>query len=162
MFGSVVFFLNRGDENREQFFKIFGISRQKSRDIPPKNVVFPGFRRTYRIFWPPLLLVEDPHPTRRYLDQNLGTEKKQCDKNILPNVPVNFLVRFASKPLFHCVMTDNLLELFRKMFGAVRAIFWFCEFVLVPEKLGFGFFSLLDNRRNPKGDGKEGTAKNRS
>ena len=30
-----------------------GISRQKSRDIPPKSLVFPGFRRTYRTFLVP-------------------------------------------------------------------------------------------------------------
>ena len=44
---------------------------------------------------------------------------------ILPNVRVNFLVRFASKPLFYREMTGNPLELFRKFFGAVRAIFGF-------------------------------------
>ena len=43
---------------------------------------------------------------------------------ISPNFRVNFLVRFASKPLFYWVMTINPLELFRKFFGAVRAIFW--------------------------------------
>ena len=36
---------------------------------------------------------------------------------------VNFLVRFASKPLFYWVMTGNPLELFKKLFGAVRAMF---------------------------------------
>ena len=46
---------------------------------------------------------------------------------------MNFLVRFASKPLFYWVMT---LELFRKFFGAVRAILWLCEpFFLAPDKV---------------------------
>ena len=43
----------------------------KSRDIPPKSLVFPGFRRTYRTFWHPPLEVEDPHPTRKYPDQKV-------------------------------------------------------------------------------------------
>ena len=46
-----------------------------------------------------------------------GTEKvpqKNCVTKILPNIRVNFLVRFASKPLFYWVMTGNPLELFRK------------------------------------------------
>ena len=53
---------------------------------------------------------------------------------ILPNVRVNFLVRFASKPLFYWVMTGNPLELFRKFFGAVRPVFWLCGSFLVPDK----------------------------
>ena len=32
---------------------------------PPKKVWFPGFRGTYRTFWPPPLHVEDPQPTRK-------------------------------------------------------------------------------------------------
>ena len=62
--------------------------------------------------------------------KNLGTAKvpqRNCATKILANVRVNFLVRFASKPLFYWVMTGNPLELFRKFFGAVRAIFWLCE-----------------------------------
>ena len=31
-------------------------------------------------------------------------------------------------------MTGNPLELFGKFFGAVRAIFWFCEPFLAPER----------------------------
>ena len=60
----------------------------------------------------------------------LGTEKvpqRNCVTNVLPNVRVNFLGRIASKPLFYWVMTGNPLELFRKLFGAVRAMFWLCE-----------------------------------
>ena len=52
---------------------------------------------------------------------------------ILQNVRMNFLVRFASKPLFYWVMTGKPLELFRKFFGAVRAIFWRCGSFLGPE-----------------------------
>ena len=71
----------------------------------------------------------------------LGTEKVpqgNCVIKILPNVRLNFLVRFASKPLFYWVMTGNPLELFRKFFGAVRAILWLCESFLAPE-LSCGF-----------------------
>ena len=69
----------------------------------------------------------------------LGTEKvpqRKCVTKILPNVRVNFLVRFASKPLFDWIMTGNLLELFRKFFGAVRAIFWLCGSFLAPNDFG--------------------------
>ena len=65
-----------------------------------------------------------------------GTEKvpqRKCVTKILPNVRVNFLARFASNPLFYWVMTGNPLELFRKFFGAVRTIFWFCGSFLVPD-----------------------------
>ena len=46
------------------FLKLFG----HHRDIPQcsgvshKKVVFPGFQRTYRTFWPPPLHVGDPPP----------------------------------------------------------------------------------------------------
>ena len=65
-----------------------------------------------------------------------GAEKvpqRNCVTKILPNVRVNFLVRFASKPLFDWVMTGNPLELFRHFFGAVRAIFGLCESLLAPD-----------------------------
>ena len=38
---------------------------------PAKKFGFPGFRGTYRTFWPPPLHVEDPHLTRRYPDQKV-------------------------------------------------------------------------------------------
>ena len=38
---------------------------------PAKKFGLPGFRRTYRTFWPPPLNVEDPHPTRKYPDQKV-------------------------------------------------------------------------------------------
>ena len=63
------------------------------------------------------------------LDLYLRTEKvpqRNCVTKILPNVRVNFLVGFASNPLFYWVMTGNPLELFRKFFGAVCAFFWLC------------------------------------
>ena len=71
--------------------------------------------------WPPL---------------QLGTEKvpqRNCVTKLSPNVRVNFLVRFASKPLFYWVMTGNPLELFRKFFGAVHVIFRFCGSFLAPD-----------------------------
>ena len=74
------------------------------------------------------------HPVCRH--GILGTEKvpqENCVTKILPNVRVNFLVQFASKPVFYWVMTGNPLELFRNFFGAVRAIFWLCGSFLSPE-----------------------------
>ena len=60
---------------RSTFFSNFPGS---PRDIPAKILGYPtrkfgvpGFRRTYRTFWPPTLHVEDPHPTRRYPDQTV-------------------------------------------------------------------------------------------
>ena len=38
---------------------------------PAKKVWFPGFRGTYRTFWPPPLHMEDPHPTRKYPDSKV-------------------------------------------------------------------------------------------
>ena len=66
----------------------------------------------------------------------LGTEKvpqRNFVTKILPNVRVNFLVRFASKPLFYWIMTSNPLELFRKFFGAVRETFWLGGSFLAPD-----------------------------
>ena len=57
---------------------------------------------------------------------------------ISPNFRVNLLVRFASKPLFCQVMTGYPLELFRKVFGAVRAIFWHWASFWVPQQIGDG------------------------
>ena len=55
-----------------------GISRQKSQDIPPKSLVFLGFKGHTELFGPhpfkwktPPLQVEDPHPTQRYPDQKV-------------------------------------------------------------------------------------------
>ena len=52
--------------------------------------------------------------------------QRNCVTKILPNVRVNFLVRFASKPLFCWVMTgnpsncsENSLVLFVRFFGFV-------------------------------------------
>ena len=67
-----------------------------------------------------------------------GTEKvpqRNYVTKILPNVRVNFLVRFASNPLFYWVMAGNPFGLFRKFFGAVRAIsecFWLLSFGAKP------------------------------
>ena len=69
----------------------------------------------------------------------LGTEKvpqRNCVTKNLPNVRVNFLVRFASKPLFYWVMTGNPRELFRNFFGADRATSWFCASFLATKFLG--------------------------
>ena len=59
-------------EHKLLFLKLFGHPRDipaKTPGYPAKKFGFHGFRRTYRTFWPPPLHVEDPHPTRRYLDQ---------------------------------------------------------------------------------------------
>ena len=53
-----------------------------------------------------------------------GTPQRTCATKILPNFRVNFLVRFASKPLLYWAMTGKPVELFRKFFGTVRAILW--------------------------------------
>ena len=61
-----------------------------------------------------------------------GTEKvpqRTCVTKILPNLWVNFLVRFASKPL---VLLGSALESFRKFFGTVRAIFFALGFFSAP------------------------------
>ena len=66
-----------------------------------------------------------------------GTEKvpqRTCATEILPNIRVNFLVRFASRGL---VLLGSALELFRNFFGAVRAIF------------GFGCFLALEKCQSP-------------
>ena len=82
----------------------------------------------------------------------LGTEKvprRNCVTKILPNVRVNFLVRFASKSWLYWVMASNLLEVFRKFFGAVGAIF--CGFVgtfwLLPFSVVLGKSRFLNCRR---------------
>ena len=52
--------------------KLFGRSRNaKTPGYSTKKFGLPGFRRTYRTFWPSPLHVEDPHPTRRYPDQKV-------------------------------------------------------------------------------------------
>ena len=47
---------------------------------PAKMFVFLGFRGTYRIFWPPPLHVEDPHPTGRYPDPSLSFSRGWVSK----------------------------------------------------------------------------------
>ena len=61
--------------------------------------------------------------------------KELLQQRCLPNFRVNFLVRFASKPLFYWVAGDPL-ELLRKLFGAVRAIFWLWASFLAPDLRG--------------------------
>ena len=53
------------------FFSNFSGTSGISRQNPAKKFGFPGLQRTYRTFWPPPLHVEDPHPTRKYLDQKV-------------------------------------------------------------------------------------------
>ena len=53
-----------------------------------------------------------------------GTQRTFATKISL-NFRVNFLARFASKPLFYWVVTGSPIELFRQFFGTVRAIFGF-------------------------------------
>ena len=64
-----------GDGNWTQFIslKLFGtprVSRQKSRDIPPKSLV-PWVSKDIPNFLAPTPSREDPHPTRRYPDQKV-------------------------------------------------------------------------------------------
>ena len=58
--------------------------------------------------------------------------RRNCVTKILRNVRVNFLVRFASKPLFYWLRPSNPLELFSKFFGAVCAMLWLCDSLLTP------------------------------
>ena len=70
------------------------------------------------------------------LPHMLGTGKvpqRNSVTKILPNVRVNFLVRFASNPLFYWMNAGNPFELFRNVFGVVRANFWFCGSFLAPQ-----------------------------
>ena len=48
-----------------------GTSRAKSWDIPPKTLSSLGFEGHTELFCTPPLHVEDPHPTRRYPDQDV-------------------------------------------------------------------------------------------
>ena len=66
-----------------------------------------------------------------------GATKKLCDKDFAERsgelsgaICLQTLVT-----LFYWVMTGNPLELFRKVFGAVRAIFWLCGSFLAPDFL---------------------------
>ena len=74
-----------------------------------------------------------PNPynlSEKYFGDRKGTTKKNFVTKILPNVRVNFLVRFASKPLFYWIMTsnpsncsENSLVLFARIFGFMGP-FW--------------------------------------
>ena len=61
--------------------------------------------------------------------------QRNCVTKILPNVQVNFAVRFALKPLFYSVMTGNTLELFRKMLGTNSCNFSLYGSFLAPDFL---------------------------
>ena len=56
------------------FSNFFGHPRDipaKISGYPAREFGLPGFRRTYRTFWPPPVHAEDPHPTRRYPDRKV-------------------------------------------------------------------------------------------
>ena len=80
----------------------------------------------HEVFHPPLLSTPPIWGQKGY-------HKETDVTKILPNVRVIFLARFGSKPLFCWVMTGKPLGLFRKFFGAVRAIFWHCGSFLSPD-----------------------------
>ena len=88
----------------------------KKRKVHRKPPLHPGFCRNTLCF-------------HTYVSESKIRDRKvpqrNCVTKILPNVRVNFLARFASKPLFYWVVTGNPLGLFRKFFGAVRAFFGF-------------------------------------
>ena len=68
------------------------------------------------------------------LRRHLGTEKvpqRNCVTKILPNVRVNFLVRFASKPLFYWAMTQWPPRI-------VQKILWCCSCDFLALWLLFG------------------------
>ena len=67
---------NRGRElNPNLFFSNFsgssGISQQNPGISRPKSLISLVFEGHTRTFWPPPLHVEDPHPTRKYLDSKV-------------------------------------------------------------------------------------------
>ena len=65
----------------------------------------PGGRSWFFSIFGPLGYACDP--------PELFEPQRNCVTKIFPNVRVNFLVRFASKPLFYWIMIGNHLELFR-------------------------------------------------
>ena len=61
--------------NTIYLLKLFGHPRDipaKIPGYPAQEFGFPGLRRTYRTFWPPLLHVEDPHPRKISGPKSLG------------------------------------------------------------------------------------------
>ena len=94
-----------------------------------------------------------------FLRSVLGTEKvpqRNCVTKILPNVRANFLARFGSKPLFCSVMTGKPLELIRKFFGAVRAIFWLCGSFWLLSAFYAHFINSVQTRCIVKGEAQKG------
>ena len=68
--------VNLGAQNRtqtffSQTFRALPGYPSKIPGYPAKKVRFPGFRGTYRTFWPPPFHVEDPHPTGKYPDSKV-------------------------------------------------------------------------------------------
>ena len=69
--------LQRDPRGRELNTNLFSQTFRHPRDIPAKKCGFPGFRRTYGMCHIPNFLAPDPsrgrppHPTRKYLDQNI-------------------------------------------------------------------------------------------
>ena len=79
-----------------------------------------------------------------------GGEFNLCDKDFAERSgELSGAICLFSKPLLYWVMTGTPLELFRKFFGAVRAIFWLCGSFLAP-KLRIGFTKFP----HPESDGK--------
>ena len=77
-----------------------------------------------------------------------GTTKKLCDKDFAER-SAELSGAIASKPFFYWVMTHNPLELFRKFFGAVRAIFWLCGSFLPLEQGRDRFWDIQHPETTP-------------
>ena len=91
-------------QEKRKSAKIFGNLRKIANPAP-----FVQFR---------LSLVIPLEPERA---EKIKVPQRTCAKKILPNFRVNFLVRFASKPLFYWVLPSNCSENYLVLF--VR-IFW--------------------------------------
>ena len=82
----------------------------------------------------PRLLLDIFKKQKYYIGDRKGTTKKLCDKDFAERSG-ELSGAICLKTLVLMGMTGNPLELFRKFFGAVRAIFWLCESFLVPDNI---------------------------
>ena len=75
---------------------------------------------------------ETPFAKSSLFGDRKGATKKLCDKDFAERFSDAVCLKH-SKSLFYWVMTREPLELFRKFFGAVRAVLWLCESFSPPD-----------------------------
>ena len=105
----------------------------------------------HRLGWRGLLIVHKWHIS----GAEKGTPKNFCDKDFA-ELSGEFSGAICLKPL---VLLGSALELFRKFFGTVHAIFWVWGSFLVPEHSGLldamffwmSLLQLLSLTRSPSG-----------